>query len=162
MDVLEQVRKLIALMVENDLAEIEVEQPDLRIKIRKLQPPAPQYFAAPIAFDPSQQMAGYQPALGGPPADASRQVEAQDRDGDLTEITSPMVGTFYRAASHGADPYVSIGSEVDGEAVVCIIEAMKVMNEIRAEAEGKIAEILVQDGEAVEFGQVLFLVEPSE
>jgi acetyl-CoA carboxylase biotin carboxyl carrier protein len=73
-----------------------------------------------------------------------------------------MVGTFYRSPRPGADSYVSIGSEVDPDTVVCIIEAMKVMNEIKAEVGGTIVEILVQDAEPVEFGQVLFLVEPAE
>ena len=73
-----------------------------------------------------------------------------------------MVGTFYRASSPGADSYVTIGSEVEPDTVVCIIEAMKVMNEIKAEVSGTIVEILVQDTEPIEFGQVLFLVEPAE
>ncbi len=73
-----------------------------------------------------------------------------------------MVGTFYRSPSPGAEPYVSVGSEVEADTVVCIIEAMKVMNEIKAEVSGRIVEILVEDVEPVEYGQVLFLVEPAE
>jgi len=76
----------------------------------------------------------------------------------VIEITSPMVGTFYRTANPDAEPYVSVGARIGEESVVCIIEAMKVMNEIRAECAGEIVDILVENGEPVEFGQPLFLV----
>ncbi|MFQ5956566.1 MAG: acetyl-CoA carboxylase biotin carboxyl carrier protein, partial [Candidatus Brocadiales bacterium] len=77
------------------------------------------------------------------------------------EISSPMVGTFYRAATPGAEPHVEVGDTVDPETVVCVIEAMKIINEIKAEVTGKVAEILVEDGAPVEFGQPLFRVQPS-
>jgi acetyl-CoA carboxylase biotin carboxyl carrier protein len=86
----------------------------------------------------------------------------QEGEDDLAEVTSPMVGTFYRSSSPGADAYVSVGSVVEPDTVVCIVEAMKVMNEIKAGVSGEIVEILVEDAEPVEFGQVLFLVEPHE
>jgi acetyl-CoA carboxylase biotin carboxyl carrier protein len=89
-------------------------------------------------------------------------VEVEEEAEKLIEVPSPMVGTFYRSSTPGSEPYVGIGSEVEPDTVVCIIEAMKVMNEIKAEVTGRIAEILVEDTEPIEFGQVLFLVEPTD
>jgi acetyl-CoA carboxylase biotin carboxyl carrier protein len=105
---------------------------------------------------PQQQLAlegETQEGAEGPPA---------EQDEGLEEITSPMVGTFYRSSSPGADAYVNKGSEVEPDTVVCIVEAMKVMNEIKAGVEGEIVEILVEDAEPVEFGQPLFQVRPTE
>ena len=157
MDAVEKVRELIEIMRENDLAELEMEQPELRVRIRKSDPPAQNYFAAPMNFAGVPQPGAAAPALAAPGEGPD-----SEQDDAFVEITSPMVGTFYRSPSHGADPYVHRGEDVDAESVVCIIEAMKVMNEIKAEVEGKVVEVLVQDGEPVEFGQVLFLVEPIE
>jgi acetyl-CoA carboxylase biotin carboxyl carrier protein len=160
MDAVERVRQLIAIMADHDLAELEVEEGDLRVKIRKNVPP--EYL--PPGFlpmrHPSAAGLGPQAALQAPGEAEARAAEQAKRD-SLLEITAAMVGTFYRAPSAGAEPYVSIGSQVEEETVVCIIEAMKVMNEIKAEVKGTIVEILVQDAEPVEYGQVLFLVEPA-
>jgi acetyl-CoA carboxylase biotin carboxyl carrier protein len=159
MEVVERVRQLIEVMADNDLAELEVEEPELRIKITKSH--APQAPATPFAYGlpPLQQPPGTYPAL---PQVASGDEEPTAEKEGLIEITSPMVGTFYRSSSPGGDPYVSIGTDVDADTVVCIIEAMKVMNEIKAEVTGRIAEVLVEDAEPIEYGQVLFLVEPTD
>jgi acetyl-CoA carboxylase biotin carboxyl carrier protein len=156
MDAVEKVRQLIEIMAENDLAELELEESDLRIKIRRTEP---HYVAAPMPYGPMHHPGGYHPALHPAPEPAEEGTGPAEEE-ELIEITSPMVGTFFRAPARGTDPYVSIGDVVDAETVVCIVEAMKVMNEIKAEVEGRIAEILIQDAEPVEFGQVLFLVEP--
>ncbi|NLW49274.1 MAG: acetyl-CoA carboxylase biotin carboxyl carrier protein [Candidatus Brocadiaceae bacterium] len=159
MDAVERVRQLIEIMSSNDLAELEVDEPDLRIKLRRnvpiqySPPPGLAYAALPPQGSVPPQTALQVPGLGGEPG-------GPVHDNTLLEITSPMVGTFYRSSSPGAEPYVSIGTEVDPETVVCIIEAMKVMNEMKAEVPGTVVEILVEDGEPVEFGQVLFLLEP--
>ncbi|MFO8009068.1 MAG: acetyl-CoA carboxylase biotin carboxyl carrier protein [Candidatus Brocadiia bacterium] len=160
MEPVERIRELIKIMADHDLAELEVEEPDLRVKICRTK--APVAFPAGV-MNPSQLQnpPGYHPALQSP-AEPQAEPAPPAREESLIEITSPMVGTFYRAPNPGAESYVSIGSEVDAEDVVCIIEAMKVMNEIKAEVEGTIVEILVQDTEPVEYGQVLFLVEPAE
>lgn len=157
MDAVERVRQLIDIMARNDLAELEVEEPDLRIKMRKNVPV--QYMPPGLAFPPMQAAPGAQGPQAALQAPAAPPELA--RDEKLIEITSPMVGTFYRSPSAGADPYVSIGTEVEPETVVCIIEAMKVMNEMKAEVAGTVVEILVEDGEPIEFGQVLFLLEPT-
>jgi acetyl-CoA carboxylase biotin carboxyl carrier protein len=165
MDAVEQVRQLIEIMGKNDLEELEIEQPDLRVKIRKrTEKPAPQYFAPGFGMHQVHATPGYHPALqpGQAGAAAPEAEAAEEVNDNLLEVTSPMVGTFYRSSTPDGEPYVGIGSEVTPDDVVCIIEAMKVMNEIKAEVEGRIVEILVQDTEPVEFGQVLFLVEPAE
>lgn len=159
MDAVERVRQLIEIMAEHDLAEIEVEEPDLRIKIRKNLPI--QYLPPGLNYTQLQQPPVAHPALQ-MPVEAEQSSAALDQEEKLLEIASPMVGTFYRSSSPGADSYVSIGSEVGPDTVVCIIEAMKVMNEIKAEVSGTVVEILVEDGEPIEFGQVIFLVEPAE
>ncbi|KPK65158.1 MAG: hypothetical protein AMK73_03735 [Planctomycetes bacterium SM23_32] len=159
MDAVERVRQLLDIMADHDLAELEVEEPDLKVKIRKNL--SNQYLAPGLNLAQLQAAAGqaYQTALQ-LPAEQNEEAGEPSKEDDLAEITSPMVGTFYRSPRPGADAYVSIGSQVEPDTVICIIEAMKVMNEIKAEAHGKVVEILVQDSEPVEFGQVLFLLEP--
>jgi acetyl-CoA carboxylase biotin carboxyl carrier protein len=160
MDAVERVRQLIDIMTENDLAEIEVEEPDLRIKLRKNVPT--QYMPPGFGYAPYGAVA---PAQGNhqvlPAAAEAANAGDIEEEENLIEIPSPMVGTFYRSSTPGGEPYVGIGTEVEPDTVVCIIEAMKVMNEIKAEVTGRIAEILVEDMEPIEFGQVLFLVEPT-
>ena len=161
MDVIEKIRQLVALMDENDLAELEVEEPELRVKIRTnvgAQNAAPQMVGGiqPIGASPALDTAALNLAASG---GNGAEVKA---DEGLIEMTSPMVGTFYRAPSDGAEPYITVGSIVDSETVVCIVEAMKVMNEVKSEVSGEVVEILVQNGEPIEFGQVLFLARPVE
>lgn len=161
MELVERVRQLIEVMADHDLAEIEVEEPELRIRITKTQQQSGQAAPAPVPgfnWAQLQQPQGPQPQL----EQAAAPEEADARQEELKEITSPMVGTFYRSPSPGSESYVGVGSEVEPDTVVCIIEAMKVMNEIKADCEGVIAEILVEDTEPIEYGQVLFLVEPAE
>ena len=144
------IRRLIGLMQESELTELEVEREGTRIRLQKHPlKGAPEV----VAVNPG--------ALSGPPSPAPPPAvpEAHVR-GNLIEITSPMVGVFYEASAPDADPFVAVGHEVEPDTVVCIIEAMKVMNEIKAETSGRIADVLVSNGEAVEFGQVLLLVEP--
>ncbi|MEW9034074.1 MAG: acetyl-CoA carboxylase biotin carboxyl carrier protein, partial [Planifilum fimeticola] len=97
------------------------------------------------------------PQTAAAPEPKAAEVKAED-DAQLHKIVSPMVGTFYRAPAPDADPYVQVGDRVDEKTVVCIIEAMKLMNEIEAEVRGEIVEILVENGQLVEYGQPLFLV----
>ncbi len=160
MDVMERLRQLVAMMNDNDLSEIEIEEDDTRIRVSKTQ--EIQYI--PPGYGAEQLESGQAPPAlqeGQGPEEEGEQKPAP-RDDNLVEVTSPMVGTFYRSSSPGADAYVSVGSYVESESVVCIVEAMKVMNEIKAGVEGEIKEILVEDAEPVEFGQTLFLVEPAE
>ncbi len=148
---LQEVLKLLELMEAHGLDEVEVEQEGTRIRLKKSCPviaPTPVIVQAPHVA----------PA---PAAAAAAPVAAPVEDKSLTRILSPMVGTFYRAASPDGEPFVSVGTAVGAEQVVCIIEAMKVMNEIKADTEGEIVEVLVENGESVEYGQPLFTVRRS-
>jgi acetyl-CoA carboxylase biotin carboxyl carrier protein len=157
---LNEIEKLLELMV-----EVEYENPEAgsRLKLRKAEPAqAPSYpMLAPTMALPAQ-MDGAMLASqfsGPPPAPAPAAPSAAELErANLTEVLSPMVGTFYRAASPESDTFVEVGDTIDEESVVCIIEAMKVMNEIKAEVAGEVVEILVENGEAVEFGQPLLLI----
>ena len=147
---LKEIKEIITLMNENELAEIEIERDGLKLKLKKsslessLGTPV-QYSLDKIPFPTTTQ----EPvALG----DSSKKGGA--------EIKSPMVGTFYRAASPEAPSFVEVGQNVEVGQVVCIVEAMKLMNEIKSEVRGKIKEAVVENAEPVEFGQTLFVVEP--
>jgi acetyl-CoA carboxylase biotin carboxyl carrier protein len=149
-----KVRKFVELMNEHDLAEMDLRQGDQRIRLRR-GPETVTVSAAPmatVASTPSN-------ASHSTPAEMKRGAAAPD-DGTLS-IRSPMVGTFYIAASPDSPPFVKVGDQVGPETTVCIVEAMKVFNEIPAECSGRIAAILAQSGDAVEFGQPLFRVEPT-
>ena len=141
---LDKIKEIISLMNENDLAEVEIEEEGKKVRLRKTE--------VKMASVP---MAAARPAEQAP---AQTPEPTRERPKDCEEITSPMVGTFYRASSPDADPYVKIGDTVEPEAIICIIEAMKVMNEIKAEMHGEVVDILVENGDVIEFGQPLFLI----
>jgi acetyl-CoA carboxylase biotin carboxyl carrier protein len=153
------VRRLIELMNEADLAELEVEQEDVAVRLRKAGAAGAPLVAGSAAPPPSlpAATAGAAPAPAGPAAPAEGAPEAEE----LPAITSPMVGTFYTAPSPDADDFVQVGDHVDEETVVCVIEAMKVFNEIKAELRGTIERVCVPNAEVVEFGQPLFTVRPD-
>ena len=144
---IEDIRKLVELMVANGLSELDISDGDSKVSLRRHQgqvvvaPPVP----APAAY-----------ALPAPAAAPAPAAPAED----FLEIKSPMVGTFYAAPSPDSDPFITVGSRVSSEKVVCIIEAMKVMNEIKAEVAGTVVEVAVENGRPVEYGQVLFRVRP--
>ena len=160
---LEELRELIALLRENGLAELELESSDFRVRLRRegLVAAAPhhiQYVAAeqmppPAPAAPTAPPAHPNPAPAHPGADATTEAS---HDQDLHIIPSPIVGTFYRSPSPNSDPFVKIGTNVEADTVVCIIEAMKLMNEIQAEAAGEVVKIYVENGQPVEYGQPLF------
>ena len=138
---------LIRVMEENELVELELEQDGWKIRLRKGGAQVEKQVVIPA---PMAEAAAAGTAAGSPESAPERPV-----------IKSPMVGTFYRAPAPDADPFVSVGDTVHEDSIVCIIEAMKVMNEIKAEATGQITESLVQNGEPVEFGQPLFVIQPE-
>jgi acetyl-CoA carboxylase biotin carboxyl carrier protein len=140
---LEQIKAIIEMMKENDLTDFSMESNGLKIRIKR-GPEGIQQAVTPPAPAPA-------PAVTAPAAVAT----------DAKHITSPMVGTFYRAPSPDAPPYVEVGTEVDEDTVVCIVEAMKVMNEIKADCKGVITEVLAENAKPVEFGQKLFVVRPK-
>ncbi|MCD4830282.1 MAG: acetyl-CoA carboxylase biotin carboxyl carrier protein [Anaerohalosphaeraceae bacterium] len=142
---LKKVKEIIELMIENDLVEVEIADGDSKIHLKRPGHSAPAILPAAAAYTP---------------APVAAEPTAPEEDPNLTNIDSPMVGTFYSAASPDSPAYVKPGDSVTADTVVCIVEAMKVMNEIKAEVDGTIEKVLVSNGQAVEFGQTLFKVRP--
>jgi acetyl-CoA carboxylase biotin carboxyl carrier protein len=153
---LKEIKKIVEMMTENDLAEFLLEEEAFTLQLKRGTAGITQIVSA-----PHQMVAA--PAAAAPvqAAAASPAAPAADANAGLIEIKSPMVGTFYRSPSPDADSFVQIGQDITADSVVCIIEAMKVMNEIQAEVKGKIKKILVDNATPVQFGQALFLVEPA-
>jgi len=145
---LKDIKAVIDLMRKNDLSVFEMEKDGFRLKLQKGSGDLPVFTQA--AAPPATA------ALASAPAETAG--AAAEKSSALKDIVSPMVGTFYRANSPDSPSFVDIGKEVSEESVVCIIEAMKVMNEIKAETKGVIAEIVAENGKPVQFGQVLFRV----
>jgi len=151
-----KVKKLIELLDESGIAEIEITEGEESVRISRYAqaaqaPVLAQHVPAPVhaAPAPAQSMGAPEPAH-----------EAKDEDG--YEVAAPMVGTFYAASSPGAAPYVQVGDRVNEGDTLCIIEAMKMMNQIEADVAGVIKSIRVQNGEPVEFGQVLFVIDQRQ
>ena len=151
---LEQIKAIVAMMKDNDLSEFSMEQDGLKIRIKR----GPEGFQPTVTLPPAvpTQLAAASVSTQAPAAASAAPAPAIAAN--AKHIESPMVGTFYRSASPDAPPYVEVGQEVDVETVVCIIEAMKVMNEIKAEVKGVITEIMAENAKPVEFGQKLFAV----
>jgi acetyl-CoA carboxylase biotin carboxyl carrier protein len=152
---LKQIKQIIDLMKRSELSEFAVEEEGFKLKIRRGHNGHPvvsgsHMASAPLASEPTPSQA----APAGSSAAASP--SAPEEEAGVVFIKSPMVGTFYRAASPESKPFVEGGAKVIENSVVCIIEAMKIMNEIQAEAKGTILEILVESGQPVEYGQRLF------
>lgn len=151
---LKEIKEIIALMNENELAEIEIEREGAKIKIKKTLEASSVMMGPPVASQPYRVESQASPA----PAPADKTAPAVS--GNAKSITSPMVGTFYRAPSPESPPFVEMGQIIEVGQVVCIVEAMKLMNEIKSEFKGKIVQIPVENAEPVEFGQPLFVIEP--
>lgn len=143
---IEALKELVDLMDENGLRELEYEMGDFAVRLSK-------GAAAPVASAP----------VAAAPAPVVQPIAASETAADdgYEAITSPMVGTFYTSASADAEAFVSPGNDIGGDTVVCLIEAMKVFNEIKAETTGRIVKVCVENEATVEFGQTLFLVEPN-
>ncbi len=142
---LDRILELLKLMESHGLAELEVEDKDFRVRLRKDAPGG-----------------SPQPAANAAGAGGVEQTPAGAADhGDHHAISSPIVGSFYRAPTPEAEPFVEVGDPVEADTVMCIVEAMKVMNEVRAEVSGTVEMILVENGRPVEYGQPLFLVARS-
>jgi acetyl-CoA carboxylase biotin carboxyl carrier protein len=147
---IKEIKDMINLMNENGLTELEIEKEGVRIRLKK----GAQGIERAVEY--------VQPAHGAAlQQDKAAAVAEKTEKRNVVEIKAPMVGTFYRAPSPEAPPYANIGDTIDAGQVVCIIEAMKLMNEIKSDVKGKIVDIQVDNAEPVEFGQILFVVEPS-
>lgn len=154
---IKEIRQLVKLMVENDLTEMDITDGEDKVFLKRgTEVTGPVVMAAPAA--PAAPAAQAAPAAAAPAPAAEAPAQPAS---DLIEITSPMVGTFYASPSPDSDAFATIGTKVTDDTVVCIVEAMKVMNEIKAECSGTIAEVCVKNAQPVEFGQVLFRVKPN-
>ena len=157
---MEELRELIALLRDNGLAELELENEGFRVRLRRESAAGSSYVAdvspAPAPAPVPAAPAPAPPPATGPAHPGTHASTEASQDQDLHIIPSPIVGTFYRSPSPSADAFVKIGSNVEPETVVCIIEAMKLMNEIQAEASGEVVKIYVENGQPVEYGQPLF------
>ena len=152
-DDLDRIRDILEVMKANDLEEVEIKHGDDKILLKRFGRQG-SFGVVPV---PSTAM-GQGTVPAGEAAQGIGGEAKGSADEGLVEIKSPIVGTFYSAPSPDSEPFVEVGSKVEENSVVCIVEAMKVMNEIKAEVSGTIAEIVVKNGEAVEYGQVLFKV----
>ncbi|MBU0548749.1 MAG: acetyl-CoA carboxylase biotin carboxyl carrier protein [Candidatus Omnitrophica bacterium] len=145
---LKEIKEMLKLMEENNLMELEIEKEGLRIRLKKSSASDGQSIPVIIEKETKQK----------PQSDSSRE-QASAVSINTVEIKAPMVGTFYRAPGPEAPPYIEVGQRIEPGQVICVIEAMKLMNEIKSEIKGKITEILTENADPVEFGQPLFLVE---
>jgi acetyl-CoA carboxylase biotin carboxyl carrier protein len=152
---LKDIKAIIDLMKKNSVSEFELEKQDFKIRLKR----SPNGSGAAAYDDPPAVAYAPPPAVPGAPG-AAPQLASPPATSEL-DIKSPMIGTFYRAPSPEAAPYIEVGAEVNPETVVCIIEAMKVMNEIKAEAKGVITQALIENAKPVEFGQALFKLRPT-
>jgi acetyl-CoA carboxylase biotin carboxyl carrier protein len=153
---IKKIQELVKLITKTNIGEISIEEKDFKITIKQKRDAA-QHFSAPQFQQAPQQLP--QPAAA-PKAEKPKE-EAAPKADNLITIKSPMIGTFYRQAGPGKPIFVNVGDEVTTGTVVCIIEAMKLFNEIESEVTGRIVKVLVEDASPVEFDQPLFLVEPS-
>ena len=152
----QKIKELIRIMKENDLVKIDIRHGEDYISLQRAQPQQPAIMGPMIA-----SMPGVGTPMVIPQAPSGGHAGAPGKKEELLEIKSPIVGTLYAAPSPDSDPFVDIGSHVDPQTVVCIIEAMKVMNEIKAEVSGTVVDKIAANGQAVEYGQVLFRVRPD-
>lgn len=151
---IKQIKSLVQLMVENDLAHLELREGDTHILLRRGHPPLVAASAPlPAAALPTQA----NPATQAAPAEP----ESADQETQEHYIRSPMVGTFYGSSDPESAPFINVGDAVEPDRVVCVVEAMKVFNEIKANVAGRITKVLVKNAQAVEFDEPLFAVTPS-
>ena len=156
---LDEIKQILELMREHDLAEFELERDSSKVKLRKQSAP-PVVAAAPSV--PHLTYAPAAPALAAAvPAPGESVLTAASEDVDLAIVKSPIVGTFYRSSEPGAQPFAEVGQQVRKGQVLCIIEAMKLMNEINAECDGEVVKVYVENGQAVQYGERLFAVKPA-
>ena len=156
-----EIQKLIDFIAQSGLDEVNIETADLKIKVKRFATaPVVAYTSAPVAAS-APAIAPAAPAAAAPVASAEPAVSKEPASSNLITIKSPMIGTFYRASSPETPAFANIGDEIKPGKVVCVIEAMKLFNEIESEVSGKIVKIRVENATPVEFDQPLFLVEPA-
>lgn len=157
---IKEIKELVKLLVETDISELNLESDGTKIVIKKGYAPGNIAQAPVVSISPTALTA---PPVSAPAPVVAEKTEKAEKSEELSPnqilIVAPMVGTFYRAPSPDADPYVETGQVIEPGKVVCIIEAMKLLNEIESEFKGRIVDVLVENGQPVEFGQPLFILE---
>jgi acetyl-CoA carboxylase biotin carboxyl carrier protein len=159
-----QIQELIKLINKSNIGEVTIEEKGFRLTVKQKEEPVQQVIAAPVQTAPLPAMASLpltaasQASASAPAAKPKPEVPSVE---NLTTIKSPMIGTFYRSASPDKPAFINVGDDIGVGEVVCIIEAMKLFNEIESEVKGKIVKVLVEDASPVEYDQPLFLVEPA-
>ena len=148
---IKEIKRLVKLMIDNDLAEMNIVDGDQKISLKRANGDQGRVIMDPAV---APTVAAFTPVPDAP-------APVAEPESNLIDVTSPMVGTFYSSASPDSDAFVSVGDNINDDTVVCIVEAMKVMNEIKAECSGRVAEICVTNAQPVEFGQVLFRLTPN-
>jgi acetyl-CoA carboxylase biotin carboxyl carrier protein len=156
-----QIQELIRLINKSNIGELTVEEKGFKITIKQKQETVQQVMAAPMYAQPQPAIAAVQPAAPTNTAAEKTKPAAETASSNLITIKSPMIGTFYRRASPDKPLFVEVGDEIAPGKVVCIIEAMKLFNEIESEISGKVVKVLVDDASPVEYDQPLYLVEPN-
>jgi acetyl-CoA carboxylase biotin carboxyl carrier protein len=154
-----EIQKLIDFISKSDLNEVNIETAELKLQIKRNHTSTVQYSGAPVEAPVYQQRVSEAPQA--PQAETPAPAAPKQVTSNLVEIKSPMIGTFYRSGGPGKPNFIEIGDDLSTGKVICIIEAMKLFNEIESEISGKIVKILVEDATPVEFDQPLFLVDPS-
>jgi acetyl-CoA carboxylase biotin carboxyl carrier protein len=154
---LKDIKAIIDLMKKNSVSEFELEKQDFKIRLKR----GTNGSGGAVSYEDAPVLTYVQPAAAAPGMVPAAVPAAAAPVTNEVEIKSPMIGTFYRSPSPESAPYIEVGAEVNPDTVVCIIEAMKVMNEIKAEAKGVITQVLVENAKPVEFGQPLFKLRPS-
>jgi acetyl-CoA carboxylase biotin carboxyl carrier protein len=162
---LKELKELVEFLVEKDIAEFELERGDLKVRIKRpadsAVPPPPQVIQIPAA--PVAPVVQHSPAVGttSAPAPPPAAAAAPAPEAGLHTVKSPIVGTFYEAPSPGSPPFVKVGDQVEAGQVLCIVEAMKLMNEIESDVAGEIVKRFATTGQPVEYGQALFAIRPK-
>ena len=158
-----QIQELIKTINKSNIGELSIEEKDFKITIKQKEEPAQTFVTAPVSqpIIAAPQSVAAQPIASVPVESAQSKTQSSDSTAGLITIKSPMIGTFYRKPSPDKPLFVEVGTEIEPGKVVCIIEAMKLFNEIESEISGRIVKILVDDSSPVEYDQPLFLVEPA-
>jgi acetyl-CoA carboxylase biotin carboxyl carrier protein len=155
-----QIQELIKMINKSNIGEVTIEEKGFRLTIKQKEEPVQQLIAAPVQSQPMVQAPQVQIPASQPAGQAEKPKTAEPVASNLITIKSPMIGTFYRSSSPDKPPFINIGDEIETGKVVCIIEAMKLFNEIESEVKGRIVKVLAEDASPVEYDQPLFLVEP--
>jgi acetyl-CoA carboxylase biotin carboxyl carrier protein len=156
----DEITKILDMMREHELSEFELERENFKIRLRK-HGGGHWVAATPPPAMPAAPPAPGMPAGATPPSTGAPVFAAADEEMELAVVKSPIVGTFYRASEPGAKPYAEVGDTVKKGQVLCIIEAMKLMNEINAELDGEVVKVYVENGHAVQYGERLFAIKPA-